>query len=440
LRRQLRCVVVGLAAVAALGVTACGAGSEDAESAEQPVTELAKAGLGPAGENAWKAYVDGVIANNPPLQAECKPVRIPATLSGPLTAPKGVVVLYHGYTACPQQFMNASTIGADGKPIQGGLASRLSKEGYEVLLPLLPGHGRVAASRPAGEVDAKKNLWPRIDDTRDVPGIVASGEQLANSGYTKLVETMNAVVAASTPVNKVVGGISVGAVLATHATLIATKPYTRALIAAPFYQAGDAQINLLRTAANAAVQGAEFVEKQEVVNALKGEISPLLLSKLAQTAIWKALGESPLGWGETCETIERNGGRAGICQFKVKHLAGVLEYGRLVQELIAKRAPQQTKFQITGVVSDPVVSNREVEKAALALPNSNFCIYDKANHSMFSWRDSATQNQDKKWIPPLEIATIKFLTSSGAGAEFKTNGAVQDPSVGKALPLCSINP
>ncbi len=40
---------------------------------------------------------------------------------------KGVAVLFHGFTACPSQWSQITTL--------------LSERGYEILVPLLPGHG-----------------------------------------------------------------------------------------------------------------------------------------------------------------------------------------------------------------------------------------------------------------------------------------------------------
>jgi len=391
-------------------------------------------------------------------------MRVPETVDAGKD-PKVVVVLFHGYTACPQQFMNFDRT-VDGHTETVGLASRLSKAGYEVLLPLLPGHGRVPQKNPKWTAtstdplpETEANRFPVIDDSSDVPAPLPSGDQLEGSAYTKLVRKMNAIMATVTPPNRVVGGVSVGAVLATQATIEASKdkPYTRALIAAPFYQAGDAQLNLARDAAVLAERGASLastdaLKKLVTLPLSDWKLDPMVFTKLVQSALWTKLGESPLGWGKTCEMEERKiggdglpsaAGRAGICQFKMKHLAGVLLYGKLVEDKVATLHNGTTIFQVTGVVNDPVVNNHEVSvvvkrlKDAVTEKRTSFCVYANAAHSMFSWHDASSSPalKNKAWIPPLETATLAFLTTSGErSVAFPTAG---DTSA-DGLPVCSV--
>jgi len=455
-----------VAASALSGLVACGSSEAPAgDDAEQDLSSAA-VGLGPVAAEMWKTYTDEVNAevdaNGKVVQIQkgCQPIRVPA--STPKTL--GVVVLFHGYTACPQQFMNFER-SVDGHTETAGLASRLSKAGYDVLLPLLPGHGRMPKVNPkwtAGRKDplpeTEANRFPAIDDSDGLPAPLPSGDQLEGSKYTALVRKMNAIMAKVTPPNRVVGGISVGAVLATQATIEAKeKPYTRALIAAPFYQAGEAQLNLARDAAVALAAGAEFASDAAVRKLVTSDwkLDPLIFTKLVQSALWKKLGESPLGWGAACELTERKigsdglpsaEGRAGICQFKVKHLAGVLLYGKLVEDKVASLGSGTTNFQVTGVVNDPVVNNREVGvvvqrlKAAVTDQRISFCVYKDAAHSMFSWHDASSSPvlAPKAWIPPLESATVTFLTNSTSkSVPFVKDGTAEDKSAGK-LDVCSV--
>ena len=426
----------------------CSGSAEETESLEEDVGDALAANdtFTPAAKRLWDAYVTETT-KDVRLQPGCAPLRVPAidpTTRRVLRRPKGVVVLFHGYTACPQQFMNFDRT-VNGRTETVGLAAQLSRAGYEVLLPLLPGHGRAPQPNPAWRggsaplPDPAVNKWPVIDDASAVPAPLTSGDQLEGSPYTKLVRQMNAVVAEiPDSANRVVGGISVGGALATHATLLATnKPYTRSLVAAPFYQANQGQLNVIRVAAESLSQSADATTRAAVLDSVnKLSVDPGVFTKLAQTKIWERLGEVPLGWGGECEIAERTtAGRAGICQFQVRHLAGALVYGKLVQDSLAGLARLPTKVQMTGVVDDPVVSNAEVFKVAKRIADvtgasrTSLCVYENASHSMFSWRDSSPS---KEWIPPLEASAVAFLTNSAEPARFF---ARKGPVVDKAGPV-----
>lgn len=73
---------------------------------------------------AWNAYARKTKSEAPgaTLQEGCAPLRIEGTK--PI---KGVVVLFHGYSACPQQY--------------DLLGPEIASRGFDVLLPLNPGHG-----------------------------------------------------------------------------------------------------------------------------------------------------------------------------------------------------------------------------------------------------------------------------------------------------------
>lgn len=428
----------------------CSDTAADTESVEEEVGDALAANetFTPAAKRLWDAYV-AEATKGVRLQPGCAPLRIPAidpSTRKALRRPKGVVVLFHGYTACPQQFMNFERT-VNGRTETVGLAAQLSRAGYEVLLPLLPGHGRVAQPNPAWKggsealPDPAVDKWPVIDDASGVPAPLTTGDQLEGSPYTKLVRQMNAVVAeVPDSANRVVGGISVGGALATHATVLATKkPYTRALVAAPFYQANQGQLNVVRAAGEALSQAADATTRAAVLDSIANlSVDPGVFAKLAQTKLWERLGDVPLGWGAECELVERQTtGRAGICQFKVRHLAGALLYGKLVQDSVAGLARLPTKVQMTGVVDDPVVSNAEVFAVAKRIEGvtgasrTSLCVYENASHSMFSWRDSSV-NKEKSWIPPLEASAVAFLTSSSEPARFFTR---KGPVVDKAGPV-----
>jgi len=165
--------------------------------------------LGASAQSLWDAYVRETTMGVT-LQSECKPQQINPQLAPQQTA-KGVVVLYHGFTACPQQFLE--------------LGGKLANAGFIVLLPLLPGHGRPRTAENAN------------DDLVD--GIPTDGE---SDEYGALARRMNGVVAAvkADVTRKVVGGISVGGAVATSALEASPTLYTRGILFTPFFQVSGA--------------------------------------------------------------------------------------------------------------------------------------------------------------------------------------------------------
>ena len=201
------------------GLFACSAtAAEDADEGAAAVSGAQ--GLGAAATSKWDAYVARVTAESP-LQPSCVPTRI-SPPSG--TAHRGVVVIFHGYTACPQQFFEI------GKQMAAG--------GFEVLLPLLPGEGR-----PASMVNGKA-----VDDVAALPGTSDWGR------YRDLGKEMDAIVAAA-PGEHVVSGLSVGGAVATSALLDAPQVYDRALFMTAFYDAAPLITRLLVPVADWLVPG-----------------------------------------------------------------------------------------------------------------------------------------------------------------------------------------
>jgi len=115
---------------------------------------------------------------------------------------KGIVVLIHGFTACPQQFFD--------------VAPMIAAKGYDVFLPLMPGQGRVT---PPG---AKEDFNLPKGDT-----------QLFL--YHQFVKRIN-YLASESQGTRVIGGLSGGAALAAGAAIEAKHLWNRALIMAPLFK------------------------------------------------------------------------------------------------------------------------------------------------------------------------------------------------------------
>lgn len=281
---------------AALAVVSCG--HPTSQDASRP-TQSAPRAITAESRNLWNSYVEGVDFAG--LQPECYPRRYAA--QGPF---RGLVVLFHGYSACPQQFWD--------------IAPLLAAQGFEVYLPLLPGHGRkrITGQSP-GEVREDLSQLPNRAHWRRY---LDFGNQL--SGLTKGV-----------PGTHTVGGLSVGGALATE---VALSPETRgawqrSLILAPMY-----------------VPYSDG--RQVIVNAL--QIIPF--AKLFTT-----------GWGERCledsttpPAASGNNayGRGGFCSFQLTHLDAVeglgrkaIETVRALQHNVAK-PPLRHRLQLVNVDFD----------------------------------------------------------------------------------------
>jgi hypothetical protein len=78
----------------------------------------------------WDSHVQEAQKNN--VQRGCKPQRRAQLPYNSTSKPKGVVLIFHGYTACPDAMEN--------------IADALLKAGYYSWIPLNPGHGRQLGS------------------------------------------------------------------------------------------------------------------------------------------------------------------------------------------------------------------------------------------------------------------------------------------------------
>ena len=201
-----------------LAVTSgCAAPADD--DAEGSAAALSTS-LGAEATAKWEGYRARVTGESA-LQPGCVPTRISPPTG---TAYRGVVVIFHGYTGCPQQFFDTGKM--------------MAASGYEVLLPLLPGEGRPPAFRDGKATD-------------DVAAIPTSAEW---NRYRDLGKEMDEVVAAA-PGEHVVAGLSVGGAVATSALLDAPRLYDRALFMTAFYDAAGGFTRLLVPVVDAIVPG-----------------------------------------------------------------------------------------------------------------------------------------------------------------------------------------
>lgn len=202
-------LALSLAASSLLGPLGCASVDERSEAEFE---EIATSPLGVEADAAWRDYVDGLELEA--LQDGCRPFRSELP---PGVDYRGVAVLFHGFTACPQQYEET--------------AAALAQQGIVSLVPLLPGHGR----RPTFDAEGAAR-----DDVSELP------DDAGREAYAELAAVMNAL-ASSAPGERTVIGLSVGGAVAARAAGEGTG-FGRALLLNSFFEASGFVATLLAPA------------------------------------------------------------------------------------------------------------------------------------------------------------------------------------------------
>ncbi len=306
-------------------------------------------------QRLWDAYVQTLASKK--LQPGCDPVHLK-----PKGAAQGLVVIYHGFSGCPTQFIN--------------MGLELAEQGYHVLLPLLPGNGRVPKKidqeridrlekeqgKPIAEISAAGGADNVIeDDYSDIPMNVAEYYQYAEN-ITKLAK--------SYPGPRIIGGLSLGGGLAV-ATLIKgadlkgpneLNVWTRSLLMTPFFRAPSIQGNVVPIAGFSA-PGFGF------------------------------------GFGANCESGQLLTGfrkRKGFCDFAVGNINTLQTLGGEVgkkEEMSKIKVP----VQIIAVANDQTSDNTSIINAfSFTNPaDTRLCFYpDEVSHAIFIDSDFASLAPD----------------------------------------------
>ncbi|MFO1184451.1 MAG: alpha/beta fold hydrolase [Bauldia sp.] len=319
-----------------------------------------------AGANGeWERYRSGLADGR--LQPDCAPLAIEPPAGGQR---RGAVFLVHGFTACPQQFFE-----------WGGL---LAERGWTVYLFLLPGEGR--RRHPDGS-----------DDLAAIPGDGDFGP------YSELAQSINRVArnerlnaADPSQMKLVVGGLSIGAVVALEAAMLAPDDarYDRAILFSPTFSFESFRVRVLSPIATI--------------------LDPKKLPVIGQTGLARAapsFGDILTGWGEGCER-ETVLGRAGVCRFTYGMVGTAQRYGTAALQLAASHRLNGTAVQIVGVAGDPVASNSATYEVVRSLGQASACLYrSPANHSLLSRYDSPWEN--KFWLSSL-LADATAFVDAGA--------------------------
>jgi len=302
----------------------------------------------------WNAYVQRInqeYSRISGVQSACEPQYHKRTTR----YYNGAVMLFHGFTACPQQFER--------------LVPLLTSKGYDVFLPLNPGHGYVSSTDRSGNAEDYIDAVPN-----------------QRSPYTVFVQEMDDIMKATSK-QKILMGVSLGGQLAAH---VGQKGgYDRQLLAAPMVSMVglmDRLINLLR-------------------------ITP-------------SLNHKRQSWGEGCEN-ERRMGRAGICQFTASIGATARNFGQVA--LDNARPLPAGEMEIIFVEDDAAVSTKAVQDLAKryglmrsTAASKYVCGMDAVvGHSFLSPYDNPDEN--KFWLNEVTGKIVDYLVK---GTALKQDGTL----------------
>ena len=332
------------------------------------------------GENVWRRYLASIPLaeqRGEAIQKDCYP-RI-LRPSGPI---KGVAFLLHGFTACPQQFLE--------------IAEQLTAQGYEVVLPLHPGHGYTPLEKTS-------------DNLQHLPN-----QGNFNQIYGNFVKSMVEMAREYKGMDRVVAGLSLGGSMAVYAGIEGQDVWTRQLIMVPALEMAVPSSLLAGTLNN--------------LNNLSGD-------GIFNQSLTKWIFNFRTGWGVGCAN-ERSQAkpRAGICDFLLGNIVGMNQFGYNTAEKIS---PTRIKTQFVLVEGDGAISNKKALEAAASMsagpeiqsnPNLlQLCVLPKdLGHSFLSRFDSPAQ--DKYWIPGLNRELTKFIVKGDFVRQDSHSKLLKQPS------------
>jgi esterase/lipase len=261
-------------------------------------------------------------------------------------APKGTIVMYHGYTAGPWQFT--------------ALAKKAYADGYNVVIPRLPGHGFKDANGkedPSHLLDAKNYM---------------QYQTFGDETYAKAA-------ALGGPVSVV--GLSVG---------------------------GDIAMDVAeRHAVAKVVEYAPFLAPAGAGGKIASVVH--VLDKVTFGLAGRGLAHVGWGWGKESEQQTRDGSRPGHAIFSLGTLYGAAEYGRMVNAN-AKKITAPIEFFTTG--ADTAADEGAIKRAYTstnATGQDGWYHYPKAENVAHAMIEERGIGQ----TPKQQDLTLRFMDGSG---------------------------
>ena len=395
----------------------------DPSTAPQPHSAAAAAAASPY-LTAWNKYVSDITNRPEGLDPGCEPMRFPSTAD----TYKGVVVIWHGFSSCTQEMtVNAPPIAALG---------------YDVLLPVLPGHGDKLAFEPDGAFwiwgyltfgiallslaclcccrgcpcSAKRDCMGKACGTTD------RGRTYAISGCALVCGTL--------------GLLSIVAII-----LVAAAPGPEQCVSLwppAFHCSGKAEKNdNIPTSMQGYIPAIERINGiaalatgTRIIVGLSGGgavaayagqatapgssnalyerqllLAPYIGLELFEAVLGPAIslgfGQISIHYGSNCHGKRRSQGKAGYCNIELRHIKAMRDLGAWTLANLA--TPAGTTVQIVGVAGDGVVMNSkmlELYDAYVAEgTTASYCLFGgdmTGSHSFMSIWNSP--DVDMHWI------------------------------------------
>jgi hypothetical protein len=283
--------------------------------------------------------------------------------------------MFHGFGGCPQQFFE--------------LGQRVAEYGFDVLLPLLPGHGLLAGQ--TGQ-----------DDLSLLPGAKAS-----ESRYAELALRMNEIMARS-PGTRVIVGFSLGGAISLNANLQANGLYDRQLLLSPML----------------AIRGGAVIEG---LTEFFGKIPGI-----------RNIIVKPSAFRKECKDWQ-TAGRAGFCDYRLRHAVPLIDLEEQNGELY-RQVTLATPIQIVGAGDERYISNNQLvsltEQQRQNGPISLCFMPDDVPHEMLSAYENV--GREMYWLVDLLNNAVAFIVDG----EFfpSANNLDQDPGVSPKCLISSAHP
>jgi len=365
-------------------------------------------------------------------------------ISEPRGESRGLILLQHGYTACSGFFYL--------------LTPRLVAAGWTVMVPNMPGHGRLAQVSSNGT-----GTYQVQDYLGDLP---TKGTEYED--YSKeLIEISRKYKEANRGKELVLAGCSHGGGVAIFMAMNGeVDTWDRILLMNPFLApptglGSDYGVSVLRRL---------IPQVLPVFQRITGEV---------------------VSWGPECEEARWPGdtratGHGGACQFGLRNFRAVLEFGNVVEGEARARAaklgvftggvidrargvaqllthsawqlvsgggnqpPSKLKVQLVTTSNDGAISNARVHFAAAALSKSvmgsqsGYCAYDKEFEHTYINPIDKDLDADLWWLDARRTVGGKsvldhFTTFLTAGGLIPTDGTVQDDKWIMGDPSCDIS-
>jgi hypothetical protein len=398
----------------------------------------------------WDKHVAEISSGNK-YQKACIPYKL-----APKTKIKGLIVLYHGYTACPSSWKET--------------ASKLVENGFMILAPLLPGHG----VRLNYGCEKKDSCIDNRDNPSFLPATKEEYETWTDWSLHMVKEQATLIPSENKEDGFFVGGLghSAGGAVVQYAIAQPESPISRALVVNPYFlfsnpaldfaikdclsKKPEEQVSCLKSYLKASLAKGESKAESDslsmagfmdtVVEVATTPISTRMLKHYDDVAtnVFKGFQLSvrtgrmksknkPYSWGENCYKANEMG-RGGICTFRIKNIGALTDFGNYAISLVDK-VPKSVIYGnihsdrdgpardsvaaavVSRLSSNGLKASRCRYRIADQCLISKFSLFDKScgmPHSCFIEKEAQTVKNHELggWADDLQSNIVEFFSSS----------------------------